>query len=69
MTGLQVEALLYDKGKVEADGFVVISWFDDTTSEMNIDIYNKEIKRISCFVANGMSYAELKKKLGRKLNK
>lgn len=63
----EIEALLYGGGKVETDGFIVNSWFDDSTSEKNIEIYNKETKRISCFVANGMSPAELRKKLERKI--
>lgn len=67
MTDSQVEALLYGGGKVETEGFVISSWFDDSTSEKNIEIYNKETKRITCFVANGMSPAELKKKLERKI--
>ena len=67
MTDLQVEALLYGGGKVETEGFVISSWFDDSTSEKNIEILNKETKRISCFVANGMSLDELKKKLERRI--
>ena len=67
MTDLQAAALLYGGGKVETEGFVISSWFDDSTSEKNIEILNKETKRISCFVANGMSPAELKKKLERRL--
>lgn len=66
MDDSQVEALLYGGASVETDGFVISSWFDDSTSEKNIDIYNKETKRISCFVANGTSPAELKNKLERK---
>ena len=67
MTDLQAAALLYGGGKVETERFVITSWFDDSTSEKNIEIYNKETKRISCFVANGMSPAELKKKLEQKI--
>ena len=67
MTDLQAAALLYGGGKVETERFVITSWFDDSTSEKNIEIYNKETKRISCFVAKGMSPAELKKKLERKI--
>ena len=67
MTDLQAAALLYGGGKVETEGFIVISWFDDSTSEKNIEILNKETKRISCFVANGMSLDELKKKLERRI--
>ena len=67
MTDLQAAALLYGGGTVETERFVITSGFDDSTSEKNIEIYNKETKRISCFVANGMSPAELKKKLERKI--
>ena len=67
MTDLQAAALLYGGGKVETERFMITSWFDDSTSEKNIEIYNRETKRISCFVANGMSPAELKKKLERRI--
>ena len=67
MTDSQAEALLYGGGKVETAKFMITSWFDDSTSEKNIEILNKETKRITCFVANGMSPAELKKKLERKI--
>ena len=67
MTDSQAAALLYGGGKVETEGFVVISWFDDSTSEKNIEIINKETHKISCFVANGMSPDELKKKRERKI--
>lgn len=67
MTDLQVEALLYGGGKVETAKFMITSWFDDSTSEKNIEILNKETKGITYFVANGMSPAELKKKLERKI--
>ena len=67
MTDLQAASLLYGGGKVETEKFIVSSWFDDSTSEKNIEILNKETKRITYFVANGMSPAELKKKLERKI--
>ena len=49
------------------EGFVISSWFDDSTSEKNIEILNKVTRKISCIIANGMSPAELKKKLERKI--
>ena len=67
MTDSQAMALLYGGGKVETDGFVVSSRFDDSASEKNIEIFNKETGKISCFIANGMSPGELKKKLERKI--
>ena len=36
MTDSQAMALLYGVGKVETEGFVVSSWFDDSISEKNI---------------------------------
>ena len=41
MTDSQAMALLYSGGKVETDGFVVSSRFDDSTSEKNIEIFNQ----------------------------
>ena len=38
MTDLQVNALLYDGARVEMDGVVINSWFDDSTSEKNIEL-------------------------------
>ena len=67
LTDAQIDALLYGGMTIEMDGFVINSWFDDSTSEKIIEILNKETKRITCFVANGMSPAELKKKLERKI--
>lgn len=67
MTDSQVKTLLYDGVTVEMDGFVINSWLDDATSEKNIEILNKETSKISCFIANGMSPAELKKKLERRI--
>ena len=52
MTDSQAMALLYSGGKVETDGFVVSSRFDDSTSEKNIEIFNKETGKILCFIAN-----------------
>lgn len=67
MTDSQVKTLLYDGVTVEMDGFVINSWFDVATSEKNIEILNKETRKISCFIANEMSPAELKKKLERRI--
>ena len=55
------------EGESGNKGFVVSSWFDDSISEKNIEIFNKETGKISCFIANGMSPGELKKKLERKI--
>ena len=55
------------EGESGNKGFVVSSWFDDSTSEKNIEIFNKETGKISCYIANGTSPGELKKKLERKI--
>ena len=67
MADSQVKALLYGGASVETEGFVISSWFDDSRSEKNIEILNKETHKISCFVANDMSPTELKRKLERKI--
>ena len=36
MNDLQINALLYDGARVEMDGVVINSWFEDSTSEKNI---------------------------------
>ena len=38
MNDLQINALLYDGARVEMDGVVINSWFDDSTGEKNIEI-------------------------------
>ena len=53
------------EGESGNKGFVVSTWFDDSASEKNIEIFNKETWKISCFIVNGMSPGELKKKLDR----
>lgn len=63
MTDSQVMALLYDRATVEMDGFVINSWFDDSTSEKNIELVWKNPLREVGFIANGMTPAELKERL------
>ena len=63
MTDSQVEAVLYDGVTVEMDGFVINSWFDDATSEKNIELVWQNPLREVSFIANGMTPAELKERL------
>ena len=63
MTDLQVNALLYDVARVEMDGVVINSWFDDSTGEKNIElVWNNPLMEVS-FIANGMTPSELKGRL------
>ena len=63
MTDLQINALLYDGARVEMDGVVINSWFDDSTGEKNIElVWSNPLREVS-FIANGMSPSELKGRL------
>ena len=63
MTDLQINALLYDGARVEMDGGVINSWFDDSTGEKNIElVWNNPLMEVS-FIANGMTPSELKRRL------
>ena len=63
MTDLQINALLYDGARVEMDGVVINSWFDDSTGEKNIGLFwSNPLMEVS-FIANGMTPSELKRRL------
>ena len=63
MTDLQINALLYDGARVEMDGVVINSWFDDSTGEKNIElVWGNPLREVS-FVANGMTPSELRRRL------
>lgn len=63
MTDLQVNALLYCGARVEMDGFVINSWFDDETGEKNIELVWSDPMREVGFIANGMTPMELMERL------
>ena len=63
MADLQVNALLYDGARVEMDGVVINSWFDDSTGEKNIELVWSNPLREVGFIANGMTPSELKGRL------
>ena len=63
MTDLQVNALLYDGARVEMDGVVINSWFDNSTGEKNIELVWSNPLREVGFIANGMTPSELKGRL------
>ena len=67
MTDLQVNALLYDGARVEMDGVVINSWFDDSTGEKNIALVWSNPLREVGFIANGMSVPELRRRLESEL--
>ena len=67
MTDLQVNALLYDGARVEMDGVVINSWFDDSTGEKNIELVWSNPLREVGFIANGMSVPELRRRLESEL--
>ena len=63
MTDLQINALLYDGARVEIDEVVINSWFDGSTGEKNIElVWSNPLREVS-FIANGMTPAELKRRL------
>ena len=63
MTDLQINALLYDGARVEMDGVVINSWFDDSTGEKNIELVWSNPLREVGFIANGMTPSELRRRL------
>ena len=67
MTDLQINALLYDGARVEIDGVVINSWFDDSTGEKNIELVWSNPLREVGFIANGMSVPELRRRLESEL--
>lgn len=60
MTDLELNALLYDGARVEMNGVVINSWFDDSTGEKNIELFWSNPLREVGFIANGMTPSELK---------
>ena len=63
MTDLQINALLYDGARVEMDGVVINSWFDDSIGEKNIElVWNNPLREVG-FTANGMTPSELRGRL------
>ena len=63
MTDLQINALFYDGARVEIDGVVINSWFDDSAGEKNIElVWINPLREVS-FVANGMTPSELRRRL------
>ena len=63
MTDLQVNAFLYDGARLEMDGVVINSWFDDSTGEKNIELVWSNPLREVGFIANGMTPSELRRRL------
>lgn len=59
----QIDALLYDGKTIEMDGFVVNSWYDDSTNEKNIELVWHNPFREVGFIANGMTPSNLKERL------
>lgn len=45
------------------DGFVINSWFDDSTNEKNIELVWQNPFREVDFIANGMTPSNLKERL------
>ena len=63
LTDAQIDALLYGGMTIEMDGFVINSWFDDSTNEKNIELVWRNPSREVGFIANCMSPSELKGRL------
>ena len=63
MTDKELIALLYSQSVLEVDGYLIDAWFDRENGEKHIDIVNKETRKESGFIANGMSVDEVREKL------
>ena len=63
LTDAQIDALLYGGMTIDMDGFVINSWFDDSTNEKNIELVWRNPFREVGFIANGMTPSELKGRL------
>lgn len=63
MTDKELNALLYSQSVLEVDGYLIDAWFDRENGEKHIDIVNKETRKESGFIANGMSVDEVREKL------
>ena len=63
MTVSVAEALLYSEKAIEMDGYVINSWFDETTGEKNIElVWSHPLREVS-FIANDMTPDELRRRL------
>lgn len=63
MTDKELNALLYSQSVLELDGYLIDAWFDRENGEKHIDVVNKETRKESGFIANGMSVDEVREKL------
>ena len=63
MTDKELNALLYSQSVLEVDGYLIDAWFDRENGEKHIDVVNKETRKESSFIANGMSVDEVREKL------
>ena len=63
MTDKELNALLYSQSVLELDGYLIDAWFDRENGEKHIDVVNKETRKESGFIANGMSGDEVREKL------
>ena len=63
LTDAQIDALLYGGMTIEMDGFVINSWFDDSTNEKNIELVWRNPFREVGFIANGRTRSGLKGRL------
>lgn len=63
MTDKDLNALLYSQSVLELDGYLIDAWFDRENGEKHIDVVNKETRKESGFIANGMSVDEVREKL------
>lgn len=63
MTDKELNALLYSQSVLEVDGYLIDAWFDRENGEKHIDVVNKETRKESGFIANGMSVDEVREKL------
>lgn len=63
MTDKELYTLLYSQSVLKVDGYLIDAWFDIKACEKHIDVVNRETRKESGFIANGMSVDEVREKL------
>ena len=68
LTDAQVDALLYGESSLDLDGVFINAWYDCEDGCKNIDlVWNTPHREVS-FVANGMNFPELRRRIESELS-